>query len=60
MVAEAEQQRTGILTDLTSQQEKLNGRISELHAQEVDLRDKLRMFLSDQLAKIDGDSNDQA
>ena len=54
---EAEQRRQSILTDLGSQQESLTGRITELHTQETDLRDKLKAFLSDQLSKLDDARN---
>ena len=53
MLGEAEQQRAGILEDLSSRQTALTGRIDELQSQETDLRDRLRAFLSDQLAKVE-------
>ncbi|MFK5633813.1 DivIVA domain-containing protein [Ornithinimicrobium sp. LYQ103] len=57
LISEAENQRSTILTDLHQQQTSLSGRIGELQTQEIDLRDRLRAFLSDQLAKIDGEKS---
>ncbi|QFG68148.1 DivIVA domain-containing protein [Ornithinimicrobium pratense] len=55
LVTEGEQRRSSILEDLTSQQNSLSRRIEELRTQENDLRDRLRTFLTDQLAKVEAD-----
>lgn len=55
MVGEAEQRRSSIIEDLTGQQDSLSRRIDQLRTQESDLRDRLRTFLHDQLAKVESD-----